>query len=33
MQVNFRIAAKNKEEAKRLLEHFGFPFEKMKDKE
>jgi large subunit ribosomal protein L5 len=33
MQVNFSITAKNKKEAKRLLEHLGFPFEKKKDKE
>lgn len=33
MQVNINITAKTKEEAKRLLEHFGFPFVKNQGKE
>ena len=33
MQINFSITAGSKKEAKKLLEHLGFPFEKKKDKE
>jgi large subunit ribosomal protein L5 len=33
MQINFSITARSKKEAKKLLEHLGFPFEKKKDKE